>query len=195
MKEDQILLDLPTEILTDRLLIRSYQIGDGKPYYDLLQNNYEHLQEEVGELIKFKNPEDAEIFVRKLIADWIVRKRLVLCICEKNSKEIIGQIWIEPIKWDLPLLEIGYFIDKENEGKGMVTEAVKACLDFLFDDVKAIKVEIHCKASNVKSYRVAERCGFKKEAHLRNREKNKDGVIGDRLYYGLLISEHQKFAN
>ena len=80
-------------------------------------------------------------------------------------------------------------------GKGLVTEAVKECLRFLFDQVKATKVEIHCKASNIKSYLVAERCGFKKEAHLRNRVKTNEGVIGDLLYYGLLQSEYSELVN
>ncbi len=187
---DPILLELPDGIITERLHIRPYKLGDGKAYFELLQRNYEHLEEEVREVKTIKTTEDSEIFIRKLIADWIVRKRLVLCICSKDNTEIIGQIWIEPIKWDFPLLEIGYFIDKNYEGKGMVTEAVKACLAFLFEEVNAIKVEIHTKATNERSYRVAERCGFKKEAHLRNRVKTNEGVIGDIVYYGLLKSEY-----
>jgi RimJ/RimL family protein N-acetyltransferase len=187
---DPILLELPTEFSTDRLTIRTYQQGDGKTYFELLQKNYDHLEEEASEVKKLKTSDDAEIFIRKLMADWISRKRLVLLICDKPSDEIIGQIWIEPIKWDFPLLEIGYFIDKEHEGTGRVTEAVKACLTLLFEKANAIKVEIHCKSTNVKSWRVAERCGFKKEAHLRDRVKNNQGEIGDLLYYGLLRSEY-----
>ncbi|MHA2089598.1 MAG: GNAT family N-acetyltransferase [Candidatus Kariarchaeaceae archaeon] len=192
---DPILLELPTEFSTERLKIRSYRQGDGKPYFKLIQKNYQHLEEEASEVKKIKNPDDAEIFIRKLIADWITRKRLVLSICDKTSENIIGQIWIEPIKWDFPLLEIGYFIDKENEGTGKVTEAVKACLTFLFEEANALKIEIHCKSTNEKSYRVAERCGFKKEAHLRDRVKTNEGVVGDLLYYGLLRSEYFELKN
>ncbi|MHA2253478.1 MAG: GNAT family N-acetyltransferase [Candidatus Kariarchaeaceae archaeon] len=193
---DPILLELPTELSTERLIIRKYEQDDGKAYYDLLQKNHDHLEEEVSEVRKLKNSADAEIFIRKLISQWIIRKRFVLAICEKESKRIIGQIWIEPIKWEFPLLQIGYYIDKGEEGKGLVTESVKACLSFLFNHVKARKVEIHCKATNKKSYRVAERCGFKKEAHLRDRVMTNEGIIGDLLYYGLLNSEyHEQITN
>ena len=105
---------------------------------------------------------------------------------EKESNKMIGQIWIEPLKWDLMIFEIGYFLEKASTRKGYATEAVKRSVAFLFEVLKASKVEIHYDSNNIRSGFVAERAGFIKEAHIKNRSKLRDGSIVDRIYYGLL---------
>lgn len=186
---NQILLNLPEEILTPRLILRPYKEGDGNEYYQLLNSNRKHLEHAVDELKKFANEEDAEIFTRNLMVDWIGRKRFVLSILDNANENFIGQIWIEPIEWKNRIFEIGYFINKNSEGKGMVTESVQYSIKFMFDYLDATKVEIHTDLTNTKSQAVAERCNFKKEAQIRNRVSLNNGETTDRLYYGLLREE------
>jgi RimJ/RimL family protein N-acetyltransferase len=70
-----------------------------------------------------------------------------------------------------------------------VTEAVKKMIEFLFTGLGANKLEIHAKATNTKSTGVAKRCGFTKEAQLRERGRTNEGEIVDLEIYGLLRSE------
>jgi RimJ/RimL family protein N-acetyltransferase len=42
---------------------------------------------------------------------------------------------------------------------------------------------------NVRSRRVAERCGFVLEGHIRENKLNPDGTFSGSLYHGLLKSE------
>ena len=101
---------------------------------------------------------------------------------------MIGQLWIEP-KWDKLIFEIGYFIEEKSQGKGYIAEAVKKIIEFLFKELSANKLEIHTKATNSKSIGVAERCGFTKEAHIRDRGRTNEGAVVDLLYFGLLRDE------
>ena len=101
---------------------------------------------------------------------------------------MIGQLWIEP-KWDRMIFEIGYFIDERSQGNGYVTEAVKKMIEILFTELDANRLEIHTKATNLKSIGIAERCGFTREAQLRERGRTNDGEIVDMQIYGLLRSE------
>ena len=78
---------------------------------------------------------------------------------------------------------------EENQGKGYITEAVQKIIEFLFTELNANKLEIHTKATNVKSIGIAERCGFKKEACIREGGRTNDGEFVDMLYYGLLKRE------
>jgi RimJ/RimL family protein N-acetyltransferase len=48
---------------------------------------------------------------------------------------------------------------------------------------------IHTKATNVKSIGVAERCGFTREACIREGGRTNEGEVVDMLFYGLLRSE------
>lgn len=177
----KMLVDIPSHLETERLILRPYQPGDGKQYFSQLKNNAEHLREHVDEVTTIENEEQAEIRIRELAADWVTRNRFVMGIWEKASNALVGQIWIEPKKWDVPLFEIGWFVQRDREGRGIVTEATKRCLTFLFEDLHAHKVEVRARETNVKSMKVAERCGFVREGFLRDNAR-----IGDKKWVGLL---------
>jgi ribosomal-protein-serine acetyltransferase len=183
-----ILLEIPEQFETERLLISNYQEGDGNEFYQLLLSNCDHLQEEIGEAKTLKTVEDAEEYVRIKRIAWLSRERLVPKIVVKSTGRMIGQLWIEP-KWDRMIFEIGYFVEEKSQGYGYVTEAVKKMIEFLFTGLGANKLEIHAKATNTRSTGVAKRCGFTKEAQLRERGRTNEGEIVDLEIYGLLRSE------
>jgi len=189
-KNTLLLLDLPEQLESERIYLRVYQQGEGEEFYDILQNNREHLKDVVSEVKTIKNVKEAEIRNRQLYANWVSRIRFVLPIREKRSDAMIGEIWIEPIDKDLEVYELGYFIIKSKEGQGYVTEAAQLALKFIFHQLHASKVEIRTDETNERSYKVAERLGFTREGLLRNRAKTNDEIMG-RLYYGLLSSEFE----
>ena len=84
-----ILLDIPESIETKNLILRSYEFGDGKEYYKLLHENYDHFKEEVTEINSAKSVEDMEIYVRTRRVDWISRKRFVPLIIDKKTNKMI----------------------------------------------------------------------------------------------------------
>jgi ribosomal-protein-serine acetyltransferase len=183
-----ILLEIPERFETERLFISNYEQGDGGEFYQLLQSNSNHLQEEVSDSYTLKSIEDAEEYVRFKRIAWFSRERFVPKIVEQATGRMIGQLWIEP-KWDRMIFEIGYFIEEKSQGNGYVTEAVKKMIEILFTELDANRLEIHTKATNLKSIGIAERCGFTKEAQLRERGRTNDGEIVDMQIYGLLRSE------
>ena len=71
------------------------------------------------------------------------------------------------IDWTLRKFEIGYWRRTGCEGRGFVTEAVRAMARLAFDTLNARRVEIRMDDNNVSSWRVAERAGFTLEALLR----------------------------
>lgn len=184
-----ILIDLPESISSERLVLSPYKAGDGSAYFKLLHENVDHFTPAVEELQRINTEEQAEVFIRQRMHDWIARNRLVLAMWLDDR--MIGQIWIEPLDWKLGIFEIGYFVEKASSGKGYVTEAVKRASRFLFDDLNASKLEIHYDANNEKSGNVAIRAGFVKEGQSRKRTKLADGTMVDRMYYGLLKEEFE----
>jgi ribosomal-protein-serine acetyltransferase len=183
-----ILLEVPEKFETERLLIANYEEGDGNEFYQLIQSNYDYLREELTEIKTLQSMEDAEEYVRFKRIAWPSRERLVPKIVDKATRRMIGQLWIEP-KWDRKIFEIGYFIEEKSQGNGYVTEAVKRITRFLFTELDADKLEIHTKASNSRSIGIALRCGFTKEAQLRERGRTSAGEAVDMQIYGLLRSE------
>ncbi len=187
------LLDLPTEITTERLVIRKFEKGDGKGLFNLLErnNNREFLKEHVDEATNVQTLEEAEIRECSLAADFINRNRFVMGIWLKETNYFIGNIWIEPKKWEVPSFEIGYYLDQGYTKKGYATEAVKRSMDFIFSKLNAHKIILITRDTNAESIKLAERLNFIEEGHLRecSIEENKRFGL---FHYGMLKSEYDK---
>jgi aminoglycoside 6'-N-acetyltransferase len=186
----KLLLDIPIRLDTKRLTIRKYLEGDGQDLYSLLErnNNRAFLRENVEEVASLKTEREAEIEVRKHSAEWFARDRFVLGIWLKGENTYVGEIWIEPQKWDVPSFEIGWFLDRGYQGKGIATEAARRSLGFLFNDLAAHKVVVITRDTNSRSIKLAERLGFRREGHLKE-SRIENGQRYGLLYYGMLKTE------
>ena len=191
-----LLLNLPTRLETDRLILRPYQAGDGTAYFAVCQHNRDHLAryETDNPARRVTTPEEAEILMRQFALDFAARRAFFFGAWERASGEFAAQIYVGVVNWDLPEFELGYFVDCAHEGQGFVTEAARAALRFCFEDLHAHRVRLGCNDTNDRSIHVAERCGFVREAHLRQTRKAvllPDGTFSGDYLYGLLRSEYE----
>jgi [ribosomal protein S5]-alanine N-acetyltransferase len=179
------------QLVTERLFLRPYRSGDGILYYQVSQRNRSHLaQYESGNiLMQIDTEEEAERVIQRLIACWNSEEAFFLGAFQKETKEFVAQIYIGLVNQDLPEYEIGYVVDVNHEGKGYVTEAARAAIHFVFEQLGAHRLRLECDDKNLRSLRVAERCGFVKEGHIRENRKNTDGSISGTLHYGILRRE------
>jgi RimJ/RimL family protein N-acetyltransferase len=187
-----LLLDIPGELATERVFLRCYRPGDGPGYYQAVRANWDHLYEFLPpDLMSWQNESDAEITVRRLMADWQLRHLFIFGLWDKETGAYVGETYLANADWQVPCIELGYFVLKESTGKGIATEAARATIQFAFQHLKVLRVELQCAADNEASIRVAERCGFQHEGRFRQRNHKKAGATVDRLWFGLLVSEWQ----
>jgi ribosomal-protein-serine acetyltransferase len=85
--------------------------------------------------------------------------------------------------------EIGYWITRAFEGRGLVTGACTLFVDHAFRERRLHRIEIHAAADNARSRAVAERLGFTHEATMRDGCRKPDGTYVDQVIYGLLEDE------
>ena len=191
-----MLLEIPSRLETPRLIIRKYKKNDGEPCYNLLERNDNRgfLVDHVTEASTIKNKQEAEIRIRELNAYWVARKRFVLGIWLKSSLEYIGQIWIEPKNWEVPSFELGWYLDHAYQGKGIAFEAAMRATKFIFEGLKAHKIIVLTRDDNIKSKKLAERCGYIREGHLRDHNINEGNRFG-LLCYGMLKEEFNQIDN
>jgi ribosomal-protein-alanine N-acetyltransferase len=62
---------------------------------------------------------------------------------------------------------LGYSIDRGHEGRGLMTEALRAALDWVFDELKLHRVQANHRPENERSARVLQRLGFVREGVAR----------------------------
>ena len=78
--------------------------------------------------------------------------------------DIIGIIMLtEVVRWNLQSCWIGYFLDKKQNGKGYMTEAVRKVVNIAFNELKFHWLEAGVMPHNLGSIKVLLKAGFHKE--------------------------------
>jgi ribosomal-protein-alanine N-acetyltransferase len=185
-------MQFPKMFESERLLLRGYMPGDGKWYYPMSLQNHGHLMQYEAENVAANIPDEgaAEKLVQELADEWEKGSCFFIGAFEKATGEFAAQIYIGPVDWALPEFEIGYFAEVNHQGKGFVTEAVRETIKILFNELNAHRISLKCDENNLRSIRVAERCGMVREGKLRENKRNPDGTYSNSLIYGLLKSEY-----
>jgi len=182
---------LPPILFSNRLVLRSYCVGDERWYFKMSQRNRAHLEryEPENPVMAIKTEEDAKKIITEFVNEWKKGSHHFMGVFLKEPEQFVAQLYIGLVDRNVNEFGIGYFSDMEHEGKGYVTEAVNTVVKSLFEILNAHRIRIETDDTNVRSIGVAERCGFVREGHIRENKKNPDGTYSGTLYYGLLKSD------
>lgn len=121
-----------------------------------------------------------------MIAKAAAKKHFAFLIINDNTGKPVGYVDIKSIDWNLPKGELGYFVDEEYAGKGIITKALSCIIRYCFNKLNFIKLFIRTHENNTASKKAAEKNGFIIEGILRQDYKTTGGEIVDMLYYGLI---------
>ena len=106
---------------------------------------------------------------------------------------VVGEVCVNRRKEDRKneRLEITYSLARRHWGKGLMTEAARAVMDWAFRTYDFNRIYAYCDPRNTGSRRVLEKLGMKPEGQLRSHLKW-NGEFRDKLYYGILRSERER---
>lgn len=167
---------------TERLLLRRVAASDIKEIREL-RGNPETMKFIPRPLVT-TDEEALEHF--KMIDEKIENNTGInWAITLKGNPKLIGIIGHYRIQPENHRCEIGYMILPQYNGQGIVTEAIKAVLEYGFDDLKMHSIEAVIDPENFASERVLIKNGFVKEAHILENELW-DGKFWDTVIYSLL---------
>lgn len=88
-------------------------------------------------------------------------------------------------------VHIGYCIGSKWWRKGYTSEAFSRIIPFLFNEVKALRIEAQHDPNNPNSGKVMRKCGLSYEGTLRKADWNNRGIV-DACIYGLLAEDYYK---
>ena len=145
-------------IETDRLILRPWRESD-------LDHFYEYASVDgVGQRCGWLPHESME--ESKTILDMFIAERKTLALELKENGKVIGSIGLESRDIDLGIeatlqgREIGYVLNKDYWGLGLMPEAVKAVIDHCFKELNFDWLTCGHFVWNDQSRRVVEKCGF-----------------------------------
>ena len=102
----------------------------------------------------------------------------------------LGAIGLSRVDHRLLNIETGYWLAREARGHGYMTRAVRLVAQWVFDRLGFARLQLCTDPENVASQRIAERCGFRREGHLRSSMLVlHSGERRDQFVFGLLPGE------
>lgn len=167
--------EIPEEIKTERLLLRMPRPGDGKTVNAAIRASFAELQPWLPFARTLPSPEETEINTLEAHVHFLKKEVLRYLIFNKETGEFIGSTGFHDIEWDMPKMEIGYWIDSRQSGCGYMAEAVSALTELAMSGFGCCRLEIRCDAINTKSRAIPEKLGFQLEGVLQNDEWSVDG--------------------
>ena len=174
-------------IETDRLILRRYVIEDADAVYKNWASD-----SEVTKFLTWQPHSSVEVS-RGIIENWLKeysdeKYYQWAIVLKDNGNEPIGDISVVHMKEDISMVHIGYCLGRAWWRRGIMSEALKAVTDFMFDTVEVNRVESRHDPMNPNSGKVMQKCGMKYEGTLRSADRNNQGIC-DACYYALLRSE------
>ena len=159
---------IPTEIRTERLMLRPWRSDDAEALHPILVANFEHLGPWIPPRVATPVPPEALAerlagFATEFKAgrEWRFAMRTL------DESMLLGEIDLFPRSTagrvhvaDADRVEVGYWIRADRTGRGFVTEAVRAMLGVARGLDRFVHAEIRCDAQNAPSAAIPQRLGF-----------------------------------
>ncbi len=170
------------DLSTERLLLRRMTMKDAQDVFEYSRDP------EVARHVLWsaqKHISEAKDYIRYMTKRYRDDLPSSWGIIDKASGRLVGTIGYMAFSEENASVEVGYSLARWLWGKGLMTEALRAVIDYTFDAMDVNRIEAQHEIDNPSSGRVMEKCGMTKEGVLRQRLYNK-GEFKDVALYSIL---------
>ena len=159
---------------TSRLVLRQIKLEDEAEIFILRSDTRvnEFLERERASSI-----EDARNFINMINAKIRNNETVMWAITTKNSSKLIGTIVFWNISKENSTAEIGYELNPDFQGKGIMQEAISKVIGFGFESMEIQIIEAYTTVDNRKSIKLLEKKGFILKPLSENKEELKNMVV------------------
>ena len=175
------------KIETERLILRPFAVKDAQAMYRNWASD-----DEVTRFLTWPTHPSADVTQGLLeiwTADYVKPEHYQWAIVPKDKDdEPIGSIAVVQMNEQIRMAHIGYCIGRKWWHQGIMTEALQAVMDFLFDEVGFERIEARHDPRNPHSGGVMKKCGMQYEGTLRKADWNNQGIC-DVACYAMLKAD------
>ena len=164
------------EITGRKVILRPPQYSDWKAWADERKKNKLYLQPweplwSINELERSSFVKRVRMFERLSHND----QAYSFLIFTSDNEDFIGEVNISNVQRGIiQSCTIGYWIAKDCEGKGMMSESLELVKEFIFNELKLHRIEAACLPHNIPSLKLLLKNGFIKEGTARKLLKIND---------------------
>lgn len=171
----------------DNYILRLINKGDALAFLTLVLNNRSRINNYLPKTTKANSDAESTIlYIDQKVRQAEANENFCFVIEDKDTKKLAGAVFLKSFDWSVPKCELGYFVDKDYEGKGITSRSISEIINYCFNVLKINKLFLRTALDNIGSRRVAEKNGFLEEGVLRKDFMNENGELIDVVYYGLI---------
>ena len=160
--------------------LRPASANDAEELFAVIDRNRDHLHTWLPWATPQYSLATARRFLTECVEGFNAGQSLTMIIRHKGA--ICGAIGLHRIDATNRATSIGYWIDREHEGKGIVTAACRAMVTEGFSNFKLHRIEIRCATWNHRSSAIPRRLEFVEEGILRDAEWLHDRWVDLRVF-------------
>ncbi len=172
----------------DEVLLRMFNEDDAEAFFNLTIQSKTHLKEWLGWLDSVQSVNDTAENIKARLQAFAENGGFPKSFAIIFNGEIAGTIGFNDVNQTNKMGVVGYWLGEQFQGKGIMTRALRALIDYGFQELKLNRIEICAAVENKKSRALPERLGFTAEGRLRQAEWLYDHYV-DHVIYGLLAEE------
>ena len=176
------------QIETERLILRKYKVTDAEDMFV----NWASCPAVTRFLTwpPYRRASDVRLYIKSRITEYEHKDCYDWVIEWKENHQVIGSISVISVQEMTQSASVGYCLGEAYWGKGIMTEALKAVVRFLFTEVGFKRIEATHDVRNTASGRVMEKCGLQYEGTLRQAGFANQGVC-DIVVRSILKKDYQ----
>ena len=167
----------------ERLELRTLVPGNADEVFEVINRNRKHLRPWLPWVDDVKSPYNTRQTIEKWRRQFKDKSDYVFGIFSGGN--YIGNIGLHNVNWQSDSAMIGYWLSPQWQGKGIMTDCVRALINFGFGELDLNSIHIACAHANKKSRAVPERLGLVQEGMLQDCLKY-HGVYYDEIIYGIV---------
>lgn len=172
--------------ITEEIYLRILEERDAEALFHIVDQSRESLREWLSWLDRTRSVQDSREFIKSTLQRFATNAGFDTGIFYHHK--LVGVIGYHAIDWNSKKVTIGYWLGTEFHGRGIMTQACKAMVDYAFNELNLNRVEIRCAVENKKSRAIPERLHFVNEGCIRQAEWLYDHYV-DHIVYGMLKEE------
>ncbi len=178
--------------INENAYLKLLDLSDVDELFALTDRSRETLREWLPFVDDVKTVEDTERFVRNAMQQYANNNGIQAGIYYEGK--LAGVIGYHQVNWQHKWTSVGYWLGNEFVGKGLVTNSMKAFIDYAFSYLKLNRIEVRVAVGNIRSRTIPKVLGFNEEGRLRDAEWLYDHHV-DQVVYGLTAAEWKKIKN
>jgi len=173
----QMMLNLPTRaslraspLLTQRAYLMPMDPSDTAELWQVIEASRSHLNPWLPWVPYNVDEPSTRRFVEACAAEWDSGRALRFVIRDRVSGALAGVVGLESMVHIHRSCELGYWLRREAEGKGLMTESCAEVLRLAFENLGVHRIRVAAATGNHRSLAVIWRLHFKFEGVAREAE-------------------------